>query len=422
MFYDLIYIFGAVLTLPYFLIRAAFAAKYRTGLKEKLGFIPVSHMPSKETVWFHCVSVGETLASVNLIQEFRKAHPELAVAVSTTTYTGRQVAEKHDIGDVYFYYPFDFSWTVSRVVSIVKPNMLVLTELEVWPNMVRTLSRKGIPVGVVNGRLSARSFRHFSMFRRITGTVFSKLTFCSVQDETYGARFAAAGVPEQRITVTGNMKYDSLNEHVDEEKCGEIRKLLNIDEQDMILMGGSTHDGEERNLLDAYTSLLPEFPGLRLVLVPRHPERLQAVCTEIKKQGRDFYLKTKLTGEEQDIRERIIIVDTMGELSMLYSMCTIAFVGGSFSGTGGHNMLEPAVFRKPVIVGPDTFNFEEDMKRLKDHNGICEVSAEDECAETVRSLLADQEKRLQLGKNAYNVIQQYRGAVRKNAELLEEYF
>ncbi|MFC1479672.1 3-deoxy-D-manno-octulosonic acid transferase [Planctomycetota bacterium] len=421
MIYDLIYIIAAVLTMPYFFVKALFVPKYRAGLKEKLGFISSAAMPSKDTVWFHCVSVGEVLASVKLIREFRKSHPEFAVAVSTTTNTGRNVAEKNDIADVYFYYPFDFSWVVSRVLAAVKPKALILTELEVWPNMLRKAFKKGIPVAVVNGRLSERSFKRFRMVNALCRNMFSKLAFCSVQDETYRERFVALGTLEDRTAAAGNMKYDSLTENVDAEKLDQTKELLHIKDEDLILMGGSTHEGEERILLDAYNKLLSQFPGLRLVLVPRHPERLQTVCAEVEKSDNSYYLKSKLTGDEEDTASRVIIVDTMGELSMLYVLSTIAFVGGSFAGTGGQNMLEPVIFKKPVVVGPTTFNFDEDMRRLRQGNGICEADTGEELIETVGSLLADPEKRMNLGKNGYDVIQEYRGAVDKNLELLKQY-
>ena len=350
MIYDLLYILAAIPMLPYFLIMSLFIPKYRAGLKEKLGFIPSSLRLSKDTVWFHCVSVGEVLASVKLVKEFRKAHPEYAVAVSTTTNTGRNVAEKNDMADVYFYYPFDFSWVVSHVLSMLKPRALILTELEVWPNMLRKAYKKGIPVGVVNGRLSEKSFKRFRIVNVLCRNIFSKLAFCSVQDGTYKERFIAVGAPGDRTVATGNMKYDSLNENVDPEKINTTKELLHVKDEDLILMGGSTHEGEERILLEAYTKLSSRFSKLRLILVPRHPERLQAVCKEVKDAGLSCYLKTELTGDEDDTAARVIIVDTMGELSMLYSLSTIAFVGGSFSGTGGQNILEPVIFKKPVII------------------------------------------------------------------------
>ncbi len=421
MIFDLIYGTALLITLPWFIFKVCSGAKYRAGLKEKLGFLSMKKAPSGKAVWFHSVSVGETLAAAGLIDAFRKKHPEFKVIVSTTTYTGREIAEKKIDADIFVYYPFDFSLIVRRFLKILNPSAIILLELEVWPNMVRQAVRRGIPVGVVNGRLSAKSFKGFSTWNFMVRKTFSLLSFCGVQDETYLDRFIRTGASPEAARVTGNLKYDSLSEKPDQDKLNELVSLLDIRDGDTVIVAGSTHEGEEAILLDIYMSLKERFSGMRLVLVPRHPERYGGVKTLLKERGISFVCRTELTRSEPDVRDRVILIDTMGELSALYSLAAAAFVGGSFSGTGGHNVMEPVIFRKPVFTGPSTFNFDEDMQRLLENNGIIQVETPSEFETRLAELLENRKEADIIGENGYNTVIRYRGSIEQNLSMIENH-
>jgi 3-deoxy-D-manno-octulosonic-acid transferase len=419
MIHDLIYALVFTVALPFLLVRALCAPRRFTGLAEKCGFLARAKAPSGPAVWFHCVSVGETIAAAEFIRAFRKRHPQFRIVVSTTTSTGRAVAEKNALADVYVYFPFDFSWIMRRYLNILHPRLIVLIELEVWPNLTRLAHKRGIPVAVVNGRMTPRSVRGFRRWRALVRPAFTRLALCTTQDATYRERFLDAGTPPGVTVVAGNLKYDALREDVDPARLAALRSLLQAGPEDLFLIGGSTHAGEEELLLAAFAALKPRHPALRLVLVPRHPERLAEVQAAVTRAGRTFFLKTALTGREGDVRDRVIVVDTMGELALLYHLAAIAFVGGSFSGTGGHNMLEPAIFRKPVIVGPSTFNFSEDMARLRAGDGVLEARDGAALTGLVAALLDDPARRATLGTNAWNVVRQHRGAIERNLELIQ---
>ncbi|MFH1707387.1 MAG: 3-deoxy-D-manno-octulosonic acid transferase [Planctomycetota bacterium] len=413
MIHDLIYAVILTVGLPFFLVRALCAPRRFAGLGEKAGFLSRAKAPAGPAVWFHCVSVGETIAAVELIRAFRKRNPQYKIIVSTTTATGRAVAEKNALADAYVYFPFDFSCVMRRFLAVLQPRLIVLMEMEVWPNLVRLAHARGIPVAVVNGRMTPRSLRGFRRWRALVRPAFARLAFCGVQDEAYRERFIAAGAPVAATMVTGNLKYDALRENVDSAKLAALRDLLQAASEDLLLIGGSTHAGEEELLLATLAALAPAHARLRLVLVPRHPERLAEVQAAVRRAGRESYLKTALTGREGDVRERVIIVDTMGELALLYKLAAIAFVGGSFSGTGGHNMLEPAIFRKPVIVGPSTFNFSEDMARLRAGGGVLEAADGAALTRLVAGLLDDPARRETLGAAALEVVRRHRGALER---------
>lgn len=361
--YSLGLLAAIILAFPYWLLRMAWSGRYRDGLGARLGLLPrglrdfVRHRPS---IWVHAVSVGEVTAATRLIQLLDGIDPDLPVVISTTTRSGQKLAqerfgERTSTGTRIFYYPFDFAWIVRRYLRLLEPRALVLVESELWPRMILEAHRMGCPVIVVNGRVSDRSLPRYRALRRLWRPFLRRLSLVLAQSEQDRERFRAIGVPRDAIQTAGNLKYDVA-------VLGEAQFVQTLraamPKNVKVIVAGSTLEGEETVLLAAYQELLEQIPELVLVLAPRHPERFQAVAELVKKTGLECLRRSAWSARTMPLASgSVFLLDSIGELSSMYSLASVAFVGGSMVRAGGHNPLEPARYAVPIVMGPHVENF-----------------------------------------------------------------
>ncbi len=376
---------------PLLLLRSLRTGRYREGWKEKfLGKAP-HRIGDRPCIWFHAVSVGEVLLLRPILQEMHRRRPGWEVVISTTTRTGLAVARRTYPDLVTFYAPLDFSWAALRAVSRVRPTVLALVELELWPNLVWAAKQAGARVGIINGRLSHRSHKGYRRLRGPLGPTLRRLDAVAAQTSEYAGRFVDLGVPESRVRVTGSVKFDGLESDRSNGKTLALRRELGIDPAELVFVAGSTMEGEELAALAAYRAAKAHHRGLRLVVVPRHAERFDEVARRLESQGERVVRRS--AGREVPAAARrgepspIILVDTLGELSSVWGLADVAFVGGSLRpGRGGQNMMEPAAFGASVLFGPHTANFREVVEQLRGCGGALVVADGEDLA---RALLAD---------------------------------
>ena len=410
---------------PWLALRMVRSGKYREGWSEKLlGRAPL-RIGDRPCLWFHAVSVGEVLLLRPMVRELARRRPGWEVVVSTTTRTGLAVARQTFPDLVTFYAPLDFSWATRRAVARVRPTVLALVELELWPNLVWAANRAGARVAIVNGRLSRRSHRGYRALRGPLGPTLRRLDAVTAQTEEYAERFVDLGVPRRRVRVTGSIKYDGLETDRNNPKTLALRRELGLKPADVVFVAGSTMEGEEAAALAAFRAAAPDHPRLRLVLVPRHAERFEAVAAWLKNQGETVVRRSQgiaagpRAGAGAGASPPIVLVDTMGELGAVWGLADVAFVGGSLSaGRGGQNMMEPAAFGAAVMFGPHTGNFRETVEQLRARGGARQVADAAGLAEALIDDLNDPETAAARGASgrAY-VLAQHGAADRTLAEL-----
>jgi len=407
---NVLYGFWILVLSPWIAYQAAFRGKYRQGLGAKLfGLVPCRRNDRK-CVWFHAVSVGEVNLLAPLLARWQEQFPHWDCVLSTTTSTGMAVARQKYPDLLTFYCPMDFSWAVRRAVRRIRPEVLVLAELELWPNLVCTAKRSGALVAVVNGRLSSGSFREYSRARWLMAPVLRRLDLVAAQSETYADRFAQLGVPRERIFVTGSLKFDGAETNRDNPTTRSLRQLAGIEDEDVVFLAGSTQDPEEAMALEAYRRLLQQWPCLRLILVPRHPHRFDMVARLLEASGMRWQRRSELHSQGADPRARILLVDTVGELKAWWGTAHIAFVGGSMGRRGGQNMIEPAAYGAAVCFGPNTHNFRDVVEMFLAHQAACVVHNGPELTAFVRRCLADRQYAESLGERAKLLVQRQLGA------------
>ncbi|MFW6157825.1 MAG: 3-deoxy-D-manno-octulosonic acid transferase [Planctomycetota bacterium] len=411
---DFVYLLIVLVGLPYAAYKTLTSERFRAGWRNRFGLVP--DLEPGFRIWVHCASVGEVLLVRTLVPRLEQAYPQADVVISTNTNTGMETAKQTFPGHTVFYFPLDFSPVVRRVFRRIKPSVVVLVELELWPNFLALARRRDVPVVVVNGRVTDRSVRAYRWFGPLARPMFASLAHAAVQNADYAARFDRLGVPPGRVTVTGTMKYDAVATAVAAGLVDEYRRKLKLDSGDTVIIGGCTHPGEDTSLID-YVKRRPEA-GLRLVLVPRHRERAGEVERLIRSAGLAPVRKTAIDRAEApadfDRRPHVILVDTTGELADLYAVATLVFVGGSLVEHGGQNMIEPAALGKAVIVGPHTWNFRDTVRLLASADGIVQVDNADELGAALDRLAADPEVRAELGRNARRAVLDAQGATERN--------
>jgi 3-deoxy-D-manno-octulosonic-acid transferase len=367
--------------------------KYRDGWAAKLLGRAPRRIGARPCLWFHAVSVGEVKLLRPMIEELGRRRPDWDVVISTTTPTGLAVARRDYPDLITFYVPLDFSWAVRRAVARVRPSVLALVELELWPNLIGAAKKAGARVAVVTGRLSARSHRGYRKIRWAMGRTLWRLDSVAAQTAEYAERFIDLGVPGDRVRVTGSVKYDGLETDRDNAATVGLRRALGLSASELVFVAGSTMEGEEAAALAAYREARREHPTLRLVVVPRHPERFEAVAAWFVQQGHRVVRRSR-PGEVfgEGAEPPVLLIDTMGELSAVWGLADGAFVGGSLRpGRGGQNMMEPAAFGASVLFGPHTENFREAVEGLLARGGARRVADARELAEALRDDLDDPE-------------------------------
>jgi 3-deoxy-D-manno-octulosonic-acid transferase len=372
------------------------------------------------TAWVHAVSVGEAIAATALVDGLRGLYPELPVVMTTVTDTGARIVRERFAGvATHRFFPVDLPGAARRVLGAIDPAFLVCMETELWPNMLRAAGRRKVPVMIANGRLSDRSFRRYRLVRGFLSAALRDVSVFAMQSQEDARRIIALGAEPERVFVTGNVKHDAIPD-----PAGAVElwgRLLGLRAGQPVWVAGSTHRGEEEAVLDAHQSTRAEFPDLVLVLAPRHPERVPEVLDLVAARGWVAVRRSELRRVNMapdTATPPIIVLDTVGELAQLYAIADVVFMGGSLVPAGGHNMLEPAIRRKPVLTGPHTTNFREAMALLAESGGGIVVGSAVELATELRRLLADPELREKLGILAHDAVASRHGAVRATLELV----
>ena len=414
--YSLGFTLAFLLALPYFLFQALRHRKYLSSLSERLGVLPreIGTGPAGG-IWVHAVSVGEVLSILPLVKQIRQRWPGRPLFLSTTSRSGQELARKNRQGLAgIFYFPLDWKFAVRRSLDQVRPGLVLILETEIWPNFLHECRRRKIPVCLANGRISDRSFRKYRRFRRWLPWAVSLFDCCCMQDPVDRERIIFLGAPPDKVEVCGNLKYEIEPPRELHSRLARFRSLMQLSSTPFLVVAGSTRSNEETPVLSAFRSLQRECPQARLLLAPRHPGRCAEVEQLLAAQAFRFVKRSKLSDmvipKDGNPPAEVILLDTLGELPVLYALADLVFVGGSLIPWGGHNLLEPALFRKPVLFGPHMNNFREMARHfLKAEAGIM-VQNEVELGERFVELFRSSASRRRLGANGYGIIRANQGA------------
>jgi 3-deoxy-D-manno-octulosonic-acid transferase len=421
--YSILTVALLVLWSPYFIYQAIRHKKYVGSIGERLGYLPITlNDRGDRSIWIHAVSVGEALTARPLVADLRARYPRLRIYMSTTTIAGQQVARQKVQADGVFYFPFDWSFSVRRMLDIVKPRMFVMVETEIWPNLLRECRTRGIKTVVVNGRISSRSYPRYRLVRPLFRRVLADVDRFCMQSEESARRLIDLGADRGRVTVTGSLKFDAVPVPavVAHGKPREpVLRYFQVAPNRMIVVAGSTMRPEERAVLRGFARVKSIAPGALLVLAPRHAERFDEALEEARDQGFTALKKSELP-IDADPRADVVVLDTFGELAQLYQIATAVFVGGSLANYGGHNILEPAVFGKPIVFGPHMQNFAEIAETFTSNGAALQVQSEHELEEALRALATDPVRRARLGAAARAVVDANRGAKDKTLAVIAE--
>jgi 3-deoxy-D-manno-octulosonic-acid transferase len=420
---DLLYLFAVLAYSPVIIYRIIRHGRYRTGWAQRFGRIGRRN-PEKKCIWLHAVSVGEVNAAKTIIKELQIRFSDYEIVVSTTTDTGfARAANLFNQDHQVFYFPFDFSWVVRRAFGRIRPAICLLMELEVWPNFVSTAMELNIPVVVVNGRISDKSFPKYKRAKPLVSHVFRKVNLVLAQTEQYAQRFREIGAAADSVIVTGSLKYDTAQITDKVEGTDALAAQLNISSE-RIWVAGGTGPGEEKIILDVLTRLKQtgQFDDLRLVIVPRKPERFEEVARIIADAGLGYirYSSLKNTNDQCNEKPSVILGDTMGDLRKFYSLASVIFVGRSLVPMGGSDMMEAAALGKCTIFGPHTFNFRQTVDSLLANNGAIVVNDGDELLVEMQKCLLEPDYASQIARNGQDDIKRNQGATAKSIEQIRK--
>ncbi|MEZ6068758.1 MAG: 3-deoxy-D-manno-octulosonic acid transferase [Pirellulales bacterium] len=416
---NVVYLALLVLALPLLLWRAARTGKYRETLWARFWGLAAPRDSQARCVWLHGVSVGEINLIVPLVAAIECRWPDCECVISATTATGLALARARFPHHRVIVCPLDFSWAVRRVVRAIRPDLLLLAELEVWPNLIDSVRASGGRVGIVNGRLSEKSFRGYRRIRPLVARSLRRIDVIAAQNEDYAERFRRLGARPASVHVTGSIKFDGAVTDRDNPATAALRSLLDLPADASVLLAGSTQEPEEAIVLEAFTRLAESHPQLRLVIVPRHPERFAAVAETIAHSGHRWYRRSALGDVTFDRTARVLLVDTVGELSAWWGVADVGYVGGSLGSRGGQNMIEPAGYGVPICFGPNTRNFRDVVMLLTGADAACVVHNVDELAAFVEWTLSDATAAASMGRRAAELVRQQAGALGRTLDLLE---
>lgn len=413
---------------PVLVYRSLAHGKYRTGWGEKLfGLLPDlgTVAADRERYWFHAVSVGEVLLLQPIIPELRSRSPQAEIVLTTTTTTGHAVARQKFPDVSLAYFPLDFSWAVRKAISRIRPTQIVLVELELWPNFLKVARSNGIPLSLINGRLSEKSFRGYSKLRWLLRPVLQSFDLLAVQNETYAERFLALGARPESLHVTGSAKFDRINTDRRNEHTLSLRRAFGLTEDEPVFIAGSTQDPEEKIALETWLDLQSEFPELRLILVPRHKERFDETARLVNGYGLPLLRRSTVEAEEciagagdRSGVKPVILLDTLGELSACWGLADFAFVGGSMGDRGGQNMIEPCTYGAAVCFGPNTRNFRDVVESLLTLNAARVVEDKAALTAVLREWLTDRHSATRQGVAARDFVLGQTGASKTTIDLL----
>lgn len=426
---NLVYLGLLAVFSPLLVFRAFWQGKYRQGWGEKfLGRCAV-RTTSGPAIWLHAVSVGEVLILRTILPKLREAVPGCEIWISSTTHTGHAVAcEKYPDCQV-IYFPLDFTWAVKQALKRVRPSLIVLVELELWPNFIREASTRSIPLVLINGRMSERSFRGYRRIRWLMRGLWQGFAKIAVQTEEYRRRLAELGAPENRLVVTGSTKYDGLETDRRNLRTQEIRQGFGLRDDEIVFMAGSTQSPEEAYAIETWLALRARHPQLRLVLVPRHQERFEEVAALVESRGLPLVRRSQIKAGNRltpsdSLGERggpaVLLLDTLGELGAAWGLADIAFVGGSLTPRGGQNMIEPAAYAAAVLFGPNTGNFRQVVELLLSERAAQVVRSPEDLTRQVGELLKNSDLARNLGAKAQQLVMQQQGATARTVQLIAE--
>lgn len=402
-----------------------FSSKARFGVGQKLGFISRSVRERLKAsygkpVWFHSVSVGEFNAAYPLIKAFHEKYPSHPLVVSTTTGTGQNLAAER-VGDIaqVIYFPYDTFFSVKSWLDAINPALFVIVETEMWPGLISQCKARGIPVVIVNGRISPRSYKSYTRIKPFFQRYIKMISRIGAQTENEADRYRALTDGLVPIETMGNLKCDGLKAKPIEE-ITQLRNSLEIGADDFVFIAGSTHEGEESVVISAYTQLLKQMPEktIRLIIAPRHPQRFDRAAELIKSAGLTVLRHSRAERFKSDFD--VYMIDSIGHLASFYGIATVAFVGGTIAPIGGHNVLEPYTYKVPVIAGPRLEKTRDFARLLQDRDALFVVKNASEMTEELKRLLSDDKLRQEIGDRGNQLLLDSQGAVKKGLVILEE--
>ena len=416
--YSTLLALGSLLSLPYWALQALWHGKYRAGLSERLGKVPqrLADESARPVIWVHAVSVGELMAVGGLVAELKHNFPRHRMVVSTTTDTGQQLARARFGEENVFYFPLDFAFAVKPYLRSLRPELVVIAETEFWPNFLRLAGASGARIAIVNARISDRSWPGYRTWRRILARVLHPVDLFLAQTEEDSERLVAIGAPANRVQVSGNLKFD-IAPATPPPIIADLRNALQKGGGRPVIVCGSTVEGEEELLLEAFNLILARFPGAVMILAPRHPQRFDPVARILTKRGVPFWRRSQWLG--QALVGGVLLADSMGELAHLYSLGDVAFVGGSLVPRGGHNILEPAQYGVAIVVGVHTENFR-DVVNLFERNSAVRRVESTELPLVLLELISSEEQRRSLGSRASQIVRAQMGVTQRTVKALED--
>ena len=419
---NLLYLLLIAAASPWLLYSALRHGKYRQGWGAKFfGRVPI-RSGERRCVWLHAVSVGEVNLLKPLITAIEQRYPDWECVITTTTRTGYELARKKYAPRNVCYCPLDFTWAVSAALRRLRPDVLILAELELWPNLISAAKRRGVSVAVVNGRLSRKSWQGYSRVKRWVAAWLKQIDLFVVQNKEYAERFVDLGAPAERVRVTGSMKFDGAQSDRLNPLTQRLATLVDIQPDDVVFLAGSTQHPEEALAIETYKTLAAEHPQLRLMLVPRHPERFGEVADLLSRSGVRWQRRSEIERTGLDREARVLLIDTVGELGGWWGTARLAFVGGSMGSRGGQNMIEPAAYGAAVSFGTETHNFRDVVGLLLGRDAATVVRNGRELTHWVRRCLTTPEFVEQQGQTARQLVFEQQGATNKTLEQLAPLF
>ena len=418
--YDLVLLLAAAVLIPYYLLRSLRYGKSRRGIRERLGYYAPGQLEllrDRQVIWLHAVSVGETRAARPLLKELRKQYPQAVMLLTNVTETGHAIALESAEADLCLFFPFDFSWVVRRALETIKPQLVVIVETEIWPNFTRWAAALRIPLALVNGRISDRSFPRYRFFRPLLKPLLACFSAFCMQSQQDSERIVQLGALPERVENTGNLKFDHELRELSEEEVAELKTRYRLPGDVSILTAGSTHAGEEVKILEAFQQLLAKGYRLALVLIPRHPERSREVAGLVANAKLEYRLRSSLTEKTPRLASgQVLLVDTLGEVLNLYATSDLIFVGGSLMPIGGHNPIEASLLGKSVLFGPHVHNFREISAKLIRTGAGLSVANVTDLVDTCQLLLDDPVRRRAMGQAGRTLIVESAGATSRTLE------
>lgn len=411
--YNILFALFSILYFPYLIIKG----KWHSQFKTRFGCFPsswVQELGGANCIWFHAVSVGEVLVVVDLIERVKSIFPQHKIICSTVTKTGNKLAqEKLDNRCLVIYAPLDFSWIVHKFILTINPEIYISTETEIWPNLYTALHKCGVPILQINGRISDISFKGYHRVRFLTKRVLSCVELFYMQSPLDADRIKQLGAQAEKVHVVGNLKFDAIPDSVDVTKAD-----LGFHAAEDLLIAGSTHPGEEKILIDAYVKISGKFSNVRLVIAPRHIERTDEIMKLLEKKGYPAVRFSQIGQGEEYAHSSVVVVDSIGQLRALYQLAKVVFIGKTLTVGGGQNMIEPACFGKPTIVGPMTHNFKDVVNILRKSDALIEIQNGEQLANEVLALLSNPERAKKIGEAAKQAVKKYQGSITQAVEAI----